>query len=379
MIEIMQKKMDFLPEEVGYCPKQIDEINHHLCNLIRKKSIVSAGYILSKDGKKFACNAMGKLRMDSNDLFKCDSICRIASMTKVVTAISIMQLIEKGKIYLEQPVRTIIREFNRTVLEDVTIFHLLTHTSGLFPTPGALKEAYPREFDTNCYGEDWIKEGIRGNVYAVPGKSWAYSSYGYMLLSEIVYRITGTKYEKYVEKNIFNPLGLNNTFFYVPEKEEYRVSYTSKHAKMLFDAMIREKNQRNIIKGGPKGHSGIYSTLEDMQIICQMLLNGGTYNDIRILSRKMVETMTKNHLKNISSDCWNDNGEYIDYGLGVRLEKSNSILSRGSYGHEGTGLGGMFIDPIEKFILVYFCNLPIPIWIPEAVTCLKNIVWSGIV
>lgn len=378
-ITVHEKKTLYTPEQVGYLPEKIQEIDSHFMNLISTKRLVSAGYILSKEGKVFAHKSMGRLRynVENKDLLP-DSLRRIASMTKIFTAISIMQLVEKGKIHINQPVKTIIKEFDKHIINEVTIFHLLTHTSGISPTPGSLKEPYPAD-QSYITKKDWITEGLRGYLYAEPGQRWAYSSFGFMILSEIISRITGVKYEDYVYENIIKRLDLNNTFFYVPEGYEDRICISDKHSENLL-IELKEEMRKNIDWNIPKGHSGIYSNLQDMHVIGQMFLNKGVINGVRILSRKTVEAMIRNQLTdNTVSYSFNDKGMTIKYGLGLRICPSDSLASPGTFGHEGTGLCGLFVDPVENFVMVYFSNLPIPIWIPEPVINLRNIVWSGII
>lgn len=372
-LNINKGRIESSTEELGYIPSNIDQIDKHLIQLIEDKKLIGAGYILAKDDKVFAHRSMGSLRYDSDDInsFKPDAIRKISSLTKIYTAISIMQLVERGKIHLKQQVKFIIKEFDKKMYKDITIFHLLTHTGGISPTPGGLNEPYP--LDYNIFKrEEWIKEGLRGYPYATPGEKWAYSPFSFMLLAEIVKRVSGFHFEEYVKKNIFEPLELENTFFNVPKDCVERVCVPDKQSETL----LKQNNESNL--GAPKGSTGIYSTLWDMSIVGRMLINKGIYNGVRILSRKSVEKMTRNQLKNIRSFCWNDNGMEISFGLGLSIYFDETLLSPGSFGHEGSGLNGIFMDPYEKLLLIYFCPPPIRIWIPEPVVNLRNIVWSGI-
>ncbi|MGE5607037.1 MAG: serine hydrolase domain-containing protein [Bacteroidota bacterium] len=128
--------IDVTPEEVEYAPSRLEVLDSHFQKLIQDQKIQGAGYLLSRYGKIFAHRSLGRLCYD-NDLaeFKPDSLRRIYSMTKLFTAIAVMKLIEDGMLYLEQPVKTIIEEFDTPTHNKINLFHLLTHTAGIAPVP----------------------------------------------------------------------------------------------------------------------------------------------------------------------------------------------------------------------------------------------------
>ncbi|RXE59974.1 class A beta-lactamase-related serine hydrolase [Acetivibrio mesophilus] len=374
-INILRKETGIKPENVGYLSNAIETIDGHLSNLIGRKRLQAAAYIISKDNKIFAHNSMGKLLYnDDKKDFQPDSIRLIASITKVFVAISILQLVEKGKIRLDQPVAEIIEEFRTPVHEKINIFHLLTHTSGIRPDPGAFFEPYPldwRWFDS----KNWIKDSLRDFLLLEPGVEWRYSSTGFTILSEIITRASGVYAEKYIIDNVVKPLGMNNTFFDVPEELTDRVCFTSEEDMHWF-----EKDKKRPKWAAPRGSGGLYSTLEDLQKLGQMLINKGTLNGVRILSRKAVESMTRNQLKGVRNYCWSAGGVEMEYGLGMNVYSNNTFLSPGSFSHEGAGLSGLYMDPVENMVFAYICPLEEDVgWEAEAVINLRNIVWSGII
>ncbi len=231
-ITVHGKSLKFKPEDVGYIPEIIEKVNRHLSGLMTgKKSLQAAAYIMSRDGKVFAHNSMGKLLYNSNKKdFLPDSIRRIASITKVFVAVSILQLVEKGVIRLDQPVAEIIPEFKTPMYEKIKIIHLITHTSGLRPDPGAFFEPYPLDWSW-MKKKEWIKESLRDFLLLGPGKEWRYSSTGFVILSEIVSRVSGIHFEKYVIDKITTPLGMNNTFFDIPDELMDRVCFTADFEK----------------------------------------------------------------------------------------------------------------------------------------------------
>ena len=130
----------------------------------------------------------------------------------------------------------------------------------------------------------------------------------------------------------------------------------------------------------PRGGGGLFSTMDDLVKFGQMLCNKGVYQGTRILSRKNVEAMTRNHTTGVKNYCWGAGGVETEYGLGMNVYSNNTFLSPGSFSHEGAGLCGLYMDPVESVVLVYFCPLVQGVdWEPEAVLNLRNIVWSGII
>lgn len=362
------------PEDVGYRPETMNVLEGHIKGLMNQGKLQCASYLISRNEQVLAVGSMGKLRCDEGqEPFLPDSIRRIASITKVVVAVAVMQLVEQGKVRLDQPVSEILEEFKPAPLDKVTVFHLLTHTSGIRPDPGAHMEPYPR-YSAWRDDKDWIRTALEDPLYTEPGKLWRYSSTGFAMLGEIVTRVSGIHFEKYALEHIARPLGMNDTYFDVPQEKAYRVCLSNPWELKRF-----KNPEPHPEWAAPRGGGGLFSTLWDLRKLGQMLVNKGTYNGVRILGRKTVESMTRNQLKNVRSFCWGYNGAEVEYGLGIQTYSNNTFLSPGSFSHEGAGLSGLFMDPVENMVLVYICPMCDGIgWVPEAVTNLRNIVWSGI-
>lgn len=372
-LAISEKKFNNKPEDSGYDSSKFDMIDSHLQWLLNRKLLQAAGYLISKNNNVIVNRSMGNLRYNSDRQYLPDTIRMIASITKVFTAVAIMQLVERGKIQFHLPVSYILDEFKSPMHERISIFHLLTHTSGISPDPGCFFEPYPAEgkwYDS----KDWIKESLRGFLAVEPGKEWRYCSTGFAILSEIVSRVSGIQYEKFVMDNIVKPLGMRDTFFDIPQEKLDRFCFTSERQ----EEWCKSKHERPEW-APPRGGGGLFSTMEDLVKFGQMLCNKGVYKDTRILSRKTVETMTRNHLVGVKNYTWGDRNSAMEYGLGMNVYSNNTFLSPGSFSHEGAGLCGLFIDPAESMVFVYFCPLaPGVDWESEAVLNLRNIAWSGI-
>ncbi len=362
------------PEDAGFNSSQLKVLDSHIIELINKKQIQAGAYIISKNDAVIAHKAIGYAMFDDSRPFLPDTVRRIASVTKIFVATSILQLVEKGKLRLDQPVATIIDEFKNPMFEKVNITHLLTHTSGIRPDPGIFFEPYPVERYNGK--KEWMKEILTGLPVTRPGQEWRYSSAGFTVLAEIVSRVSGMRFENYVIENITKPLGMADSSFDPPEEMLDRICFTAEWEKEWFYG-DREKGRPDWAP--PRGGGGLFSTLPDLRRMGQMFINEGTLGDARILSRKTVEAMTRRHVY-AKNYCWGNDGGEMEYGLGMNVYSNNTFLSPGSFSHEGAGLCGLYMDPVENVVLAYICPLCDGVgWSPEAVINLRNIVWAGII
>ena len=220
---------------------------------------------------------------------------------------------------------------------------------------GSYFEPYPRwlEFER----EHWIKQILEGPLSNQPGKIWAYSTANYGILGEIIARKSGMPYDEYIIKKIAKPLGMERTFFIVPDELIDEVSFGSPDE----EAWIKRRNEEGIpLAYAPGG--ALLSTAVDLSIYGQMLLNKGTYKGVRILSRKSVEAMTKNWLsKDVKTYCWGAKGKTVEFGLGFDLNKGNTLAHDG-FSHEGVGRCGMILDPNSQLAFIYFVAMYSDAW-----------------
>lgn len=368
-------RIDVDPDAVNYNPAILDVLDAHFQGLIEGGMIQAAGYLLARDGKVFAHRAMGRLSAaeDAGD-FMPDTIRPIASITKVFTTTGILQLLEQGKIFLKQPVSQIIKEFDTDMHRQITIFHLLTHTSGLAADPGAFFEPYPNWKDyRSMTKENWISTLLAGPLQFRTGTTWNYCSNGFSFLAEIIARVSGMDYDTYVSRNILKPLGMSDSFFFVPKSEQQRVCVISDWNRHRLSA------SRKLIPPPMMGGGGLFSSLEDLWKFGQTMLDGGTSNGKRILGRKTVEAATKPQVKDILGHNWVprmfDDSFTWTCGLGWELNK-HPFLTDGTFDHEGAEGAGLYIDPTERFVFVGF--YPSIDWHGESWISPLAIAWSGI-
>ena len=378
------------PADVGYRPERIDVLDNFLWKLIDEKQLQCATYAMARNNSLFVCKGMGKLHYDPADDRVCghDSLTRMASITKMFTAVAIMKLVEDGLLEITSPLSAYLKEFDYKEYEDITLIHLLTHTSGLAFDAGE-DGPYSLNWWDLCTEKNakynWVEAILATSVVNKPGQIWAYSSTGYTLMGEIIRRVTGMRAEDYIIDNIIKPLNMQDTHFGVPEEKWDRVIVTAEWGDPRTWAQQEEKERQENAQNGrrelvvPRTSSGIYSTAYDITLFGLMLANNGVGGDARILHRKTVEMMRRDFAYGARDYCWGAKGNTKYYGLGPQLYGRNNtdLLSPGTYGHEGAGRSAIYIDPEENFVAVNFVPTK-EAWLPQTVLNLRNVMWSGL-
>ena len=275
-----------------------------------------------------------------------DTIFDLASLTKVIaTTTAVMQLVEQGKIRLDEPVVEYWPEFKARGKETITVRELLTHYSGLRPDLDLMPE-------WSGY-ETALRMIVEEQPVALPGTRFIYSDINFEILGEIVRRVSGKQLDEYCAEHIFRPLGMRDTGFNPPAALQERIAPTQylhgETGKMLWGE-VHDPTARNM--GGVAGHAGLFSTADDLAVFAQMLLNGGTYNGVRVLSPLTVEKMTTPQ---------SPPNAMILRGLGWDLDSpyaSNrgELFPVGSYGHTGWTGTSIWIDPVTKTYVVLLTN-----------------------
>lgn len=366
-------KTDTTPEQGGFNGSRITLLTEYLSGLIDSGKVRAAGFLLARRGEILAHQVSGKHTWkEDSPAIKPDAIKRMASITKVFTATAVMKLVEDGKLWLEQPVKDLIPEFNTKAHEKITLWHLLTHTSGLPADGGYFCEPYPIDWYMMINHEEWIKRLLSGPLQTKPGVEWNYSTLGFSVLGEVVARAAGIPLEEYVEREIFKPLGMTRSFFRIPANLKSEITTTSDWEDGGGDEFRGEK--RHFALGG----FGAFSTLEDLFRFGQCFLNGGTLDGVRILGRKTVETMTRNHLEGVTSFHWGKKCKSFRQGLGWEYYSDGPTSSPECYNHEGWGWCSLFIDPEDDFIYASFTNTHDD-WNPDVMVKPRVIAFSGIV
>jgi serine-type D-Ala-D-Ala carboxypeptidase len=310
-----------------------------------------------------------------------DTIFPIASVTKPVTATCVMILVEDGLLGLNRPVAEYIPEFVGEGKEVVTVYHLLTGTSGLtdeamWAHAQAKDEAGmavpPAESTQHPMIAEWLHYSCDLPLTRSPGVEMSYGNYSVELLGEIVRRVSGQSLDAFARERLFAPLGMHDTWYSVPHEVNHRIvkrpatapagtedrwrgdlpAYLKKVVSNGFDCLEFQEM--------PLACAGIYSTLHDMALFGQMFLNQGGYGDVDILSPVTVREMTRNQVPGIGAQAGDVYFPESTWGLGwnlcgnKRTRDEGTLRSPETFSFSGSGGIQFWIDPVQELVGVYF-------------------------
>jgi len=351
------------PEEVGMSAERVQHVVDLAEGWVAQGIHPALVTLVARRGVIVIHEAFGSLtpEPDSPPL-ELDTIFPLASITKPITATAAMMLVEDGLLGLNRPVSWYIPEFVGEGKGAVMVHHLLTHTSGL------------RDEDMNAYAEK--KKGTveipppdetqhpqineilflryDAPLWKPPGTEMSYCGYGYVLMAEIIRRVSGRSLDDFARERIFEPLGMKDTYYIVPDSVEHRV--VKRPADAPFTWYDTREGQEM-----PHAAGGVYSTAMDTAIFGQMFLNRGTYGDARILSPASVIEMTRNQIPGISARSGDEFFPEASWGFGWSIHGSRKSWGRGTlHSPEAflhTGAGGVFlwVDPVYEIVGIYFC------------------------
>ncbi|WP_187177547.1 serine hydrolase domain-containing protein [Algoriphagus sp. AK58] len=349
----------------GISQERVNKLDAMLEEAIQREQVPGLVAMVVKNGQVVYHSAKGFADVESGKSMEKNSIFRIASQTKAITSTAIMILWEEGKFRLDDPISKYIPEFkNPQVLNtfryadttyttkpssrEITIRHLLTHTSGLgygvIDGDERMKMIYHKAGVVDLFttekvtiGES-VKRLAKLPLHHEPGAKYTYSE-GLDVLGYLVEIISGKPFDVFLKERIFDPIGMNDTRFYLSEAQAPRLVtvHTRKDNKWasypvtFYDPAYPKTGAKTFFSGG----AGLSSTTEDYAKFLQMYLNGGIYNGKRILSPHTIHTMMQNQV----GDLWNAD-RYHGIGFGVVTDKG---VAMGGMGSKGTfDWGGYF-------------------------------------
>ena len=394
--KVIRAECDALPEEVGYDAERLVYLNKYIQSLIDQGKIRSGSYCLWRHGKVFADAAIGSLACPwmGNTVFRPDTLFEIQSVGKVITAIAILKLMEDGILYLAQPVKDWISEFDAEGFRDITIMHLLTHTSGICALDGCFPED-ERQWWVNMDEKDpehtWLSAVVKTGLHAKPGEKWIYSIVSYFILGEIMKRATGMEAEEYIKENIFIPCQMFDTHWRknatIDQIRRYNIANETDIAMVetckAYDYMKMAAPTYQAWRGIPETAGGEMSTCREMVHLGEMLLRDGYYKGKRVIGKKALSLLWTNLLSDHVLDVTYGRNKKLQYGAGMPIYSSKmdmeQLLSEGTIFHEGAGTSVFLVDRKEDFAAMFqtsFCKEFD--WDYRAVKGIASIIWSGI-
>ncbi|MEM7147494.1 MAG: serine hydrolase [Verrucomicrobiota bacterium] len=373
------------PSSIGIDPERLQHVDRAIRRAIENDEVPGAVAIIARKGKIGYHKSFGHANLEAGEVLKNDAIFRIASMTKAITSVAVMQLYEAGHFRLGDPVSKFIPEFKdpkvlvkteedgktltRPAKREITIRDLLTHTAGIGYTfiPSSVQEIY-READ--------IVDGVTHKPYVLkdviprlgglplihdPGEKWTYGL-NTDVLGYLVEVVSGKPLDEYFQEHLFAPLGMVDTGFYLPEEKANRLVTWYRATKDGLKPQVGAGNEFGAEPDYPvngarsyfSGGGGLSGTALDYARFIQMLLNEGELDGQRVLSRKSVELMRAVQVEDFG-------GEAFGFGLGFRVladaGKRGELGSAGTYSWGGAFFTSYWIDPSEQLIAVLMCQV----------------------
>jgi CubicO group peptidase (beta-lactamase class C family) len=378
--------------EMGFDPARLARIDDFLATRYVEPGLYAGTQVLvAREGKVVHFGTQGAARADGRPMAD-DAIFRIASMTKPVTSVAFMMLLEEGRVTLDQPVESVIPEWkglgvyngggagvpflSKPPERPMQMIDLLRHTSGLtysFQHRTNVDAAY-RERKIELWHGPHDLDGFVAALAEIPlefspGSAWNYSV-STDVLGLVVQRVSGIRLDRFFEERIFAPLGMPDTGFTVRDEQADRLTdcwaLDPKKGRVLYDAAESSgwRHEPKLHAGG----AGLVSTIADYHRFTTMLLNGGVLDGARILGRKTIELMTANHLpdgqdltqmsRSLFSEAVNA-GQGFGLGFAVNLDPARTLLpgSKGEYYWGGMFSTAFFVDPVEKITMVFLTQL----------------------
>jgi uncharacterized protein YbbC (DUF1343 family)/CubicO group peptidase (beta-lactamase class C family) len=329
---------------------RLHEIDRTIETAIAEHKLPGGVFRLERAGSVYEKAYGNRALVPAVEAMTADTIFDAASLTKVVaTTPSVWLLIERGKIEIDAPVSRYIPEFRGGWRDEITIRHLLTHTSGLRPDLD-LSPAWSG-YDTA------IRMAIAEEPRQRPGYTFRYSDINFELLGEIVRRVSGEPLDVFAKKEIFEPLGMHDTAFRsaggspagpsaARRRHEEHIAPTEQTPEGMLRGVVHDPTSRRM--GGVAGHAGLFTTVHDLSIYCRVLLRGGS----PILATETVSRMT---------GVLSPQNVAVRRAGGFDLDSSFSrprgmIFPLGSFGHTGFTGGMLWIDPFSKTFFVFLSN-----------------------
>lgn len=307
-----------------------------------------AAVVVGRDGYSVFQKGFGRLdwRPGSPAVSADRTIYDLASLTKVVaTTTAAMLLFDEGKLELDAPVSKYLPEFAGGDKDRVTVRHLLTHRSGL----PAGRELW--RLASSAGAARWAV--IATPLVCEPGSCFIYSDLGADVLGWVLESIAGESLDVFTQRRVFGPLGMTDTFFRPADSLQYRIAPTEIAPPRGYPLRGQVHDENAYVLGGIAGHAGLFSTAADLSVFAQMMLNGGQYNGVRIVSDSTVALFTR---RVAGPGSWNGSSRALGWDTADGDGSSGIYLTPRAYGHTGFTGTSMWIDPERQMFVVLLTN-----------------------
>jgi serine-type D-Ala-D-Ala carboxypeptidase len=329
------------PRTVGMSAERLRKIDHVIERGISAGGYPGAAVVVGRKGAAVWEKGFGRLSWSRDDapVVAERTIYDLASLTKVVgTTTAIMVLFDQGKLSLDDPVAKYVPEFSGGGKELVTVRLLLEHRSGLPAGRDLWRIARTPEEARQAV--------IQTPLECAPGQCYIYSDLGADMLAFVAEAASGQRLDMFLQQNVFSPLGMNDTFFRPADSLSGRIAPTEVNPPRGYPLRGEVHDENAFALGGVAGHAGLFSTAADLSVFAQMMLNGGEYNGVRVISDSTVDLFTKRAAgtRALGWDTCGGSGSCGQY------------LGEDAYGHTGFTGTSIWIDPERDMFVVLLTN-----------------------
>ncbi|TWI45525.1 CubicO group peptidase (beta-lactamase class C family) [Pseudoduganella flava] len=366
------------PESQGLAGERVRRLDDHFAASVARGEYLGAVVLVMRNGRIVDFRAWGHRDLGRQSPLARDAIFRIDTLTRAVTAAAVLTLLEEGRLDLDDPVARYLPEFAGAAPR-LTIRQLLAQTAGFAP-PARLAAA--QVMDAPDLAE-FTRRLATVPLAFEPGTRFADDGICAAVAGRVAEVVSGLRFDAFLHKRLFLPLGMRDTAFVVPPAQRHRivdVATTDEHGKLAppveTDAAPGQRRHPYL-----SGADGLYSTAEDFARFAQMLLNGGALDGVRVLGRKSIELMMQNHLSLLPDPTW-DGRHAEGYGLGgavlLDVARRARLGSAGTFGWAG-GLSAEFaVDPRERMVLLMMVQHVPSAAAPAAGTDFHNLVYQAL-
>ena len=354
------------PEEAGFRPDGLAELDRVLDSALAEKAFPGGVVAVGKDGALVHLRAVGRLSYDADAAAVTnDTLYDLASLTKViVTTTMAMMLVDEGLLDLDKPVRAFLPRFRGGAKDSVTVRQLLTHSSGIDWWAPLYQELTSRP----AFVERIQQMGL---AYE-PGTKSLYSDLGLVLLGEILERVAGEPIDSFARRRILGPLGMKDTQYKPPAALLSRIAPTENDPWRGRVVRGEVHDENAYAMGGIAPHAGLFGTAPDLARFAQMLVNGGVYDNKRLVSRETLDAFTKAAGVPGSSRA-------LGWDTPDGSNSAGALLSAHAFGHTGFTGTSMWIDPERRLFVILLTNRVHPTRENNAIRAVRRSVADAVV
>jgi uncharacterized protein YbbC (DUF1343 family)/CubicO group peptidase (beta-lactamase class C family) len=326
-----------------FFPGKLAEMDQAILAGVRQTNLPGGVLWIERNGSSYHKAYGNRALLPSAEPMTEDTIFDAASLTKVMaTTPAIMLLVERGRVAVDATAQTYIPEFKGGGKDTITVRHLMTHTSGLRPGLSASPPwtGYNKGIELACAEK----------VLNAPGTIFRYSDINFIVLGEIVRRVSGQGLEEFTAKEVYRPLKMADTGFLPAKSKLPRIAPTEKVENEILRGVVHDPTSRRM--GGVAGHAGLFTTASDIARYARVMLNAGTLEGVRIFKEETVRQMTSVH-----------SAETVPArrGLGWDIDSGYSRprgrhFPLGSFGHTGFTGTSLWMDPFSKTFWIFLSN-----------------------